>query len=91
MFEINVSSIIDSNVFGVKIGENFSRTPKLLNKLNCKSKGENNKKIRSRGTLPVLQHFKGRGACWSSGMGTRTNDKRVINSHGPIETKQQVD
>jgi hypothetical protein len=30
--------------------------------------GENNGRVRSWGTLPSLQHFGGRGACWSSGM-----------------------
>jgi hypothetical protein len=28
--------------------------------------------------LPGSQHFKGRGACWSSGMGTRKNDKHQL-------------
>ncbi len=30
---------------------------------------------RSRGTLPNSQHFEGRGACWSSGMGLGRVDK----------------
>jgi hypothetical protein len=30
---------------------------------------------RSRGTLPSSQHLKGRGACWSSGMGLGRIDK----------------
>jgi hypothetical protein len=29
-------------------------------------------------------------ACWSSRMGIRKSDKRVNNSHRPIQTKQQV-
>jgi hypothetical protein len=29
----------------------------------------NNRRVRSWGTLPILQHFGGRGACWSFGMG----------------------
>jgi hypothetical protein len=52
--------------------------PKLLEKFNCESKGENNGRIRSWGMLPVSQHFGGRGACWSSKMGTRMNDKSII-------------
>jgi hypothetical protein len=31
-----------------------------------------------------------RGACWSSGMGTRMNDKRVNYLHRPAQMKQQV-
>jgi hypothetical protein len=34
-------------------------TPKLLDRLNCESKCENNKRIRSWGTLPGSQHFGG--------------------------------
>jgi hypothetical protein len=37
------------------------RTPKLFNGLNCKSKGENNKRIRSWGTFPRSQHFEIKG------------------------------
>jgi len=29
-------------------------------------------------------------ACWSSKMGTRTNNKQVSYSYGPTQTKQQV-
>jgi len=36
------------------------------------------------------KHFEGRGACWSSGMGIRSNDKRVNYSHIPAQIKQQV-
>jgi hypothetical protein len=40
--------------------------------------------------LPNLQHFGGRGVCWSSGMGIRMSDKRVNYSHKLAQTKQQV-
>jgi hypothetical protein len=43
--------------------------PKLLDGLNYESKGENIKRKRSWNTLPGLQHFKGRRACWVSEMG----------------------
>jgi hypothetical protein len=42
------------------------------------------------GMFPGSQHFKDRGVCWSSKMGTRTNDKRINYSHEPAQTKQQV-
>ncbi len=45
------------------------RTPKLLDGLNYESKGEDNRKRRSWGVFPGSQHFGGRGACWSFGMG----------------------
>jgi len=32
--------------------------------------------------LPGSQHFKGKGVCWSFGLGIRTSDKRVNYSHG---------
>jgi hypothetical protein len=44
------------------------RTPKLLDRLDYKSKGENSGRIRSWGTFLGSQHFKSKGACWSSGM-----------------------
>jgi hypothetical protein len=40
--------------------------------------------------LTNLQHSESKRACWSSGMGTRTNDKEVNYSHGFAQTKQQV-
>jgi hypothetical protein len=43
--------------------------PKLFDRLNYKSKGEDNEKKRSWNVLPNFQHFEGRRACWSSGMG----------------------
>ncbi len=45
--------------------------------------GENNGRISSWGMLPGLQHFGGKGACWSSGMGIRQSDKQVNYSHKP--------
>ncbi len=62
-----------------------------LDKLNFESKGENNGRKRSWGTFPNLQHFGGRGACWSSKMGIRMNDKQINYSHGHTQTKQQVE
>jgi hypothetical protein len=53
--------------------------------------GENNKRMKGWGMLPNLQHFRGRRACWSSRMGTRTSDKQVNYSHEPTQTAQQVD
>jgi len=44
-------------------------TPKLLDGLNYKSKGENIKMRKSLGALFNSQHFGGRGACWSFEMG----------------------
>ncbi len=43
--------------------------PKLLDGLNCESKGEDNGRRKSWGALPGSQHFRGRRACWSFGMG----------------------
>jgi hypothetical protein len=67
-----------------------SHTPKFLDRLNCKSKGENNERIMNWGTFPNTQHFEGRGVCWSFGMGTRRIGNWVNYSHGPAQTKQQV-
>jgi hypothetical protein len=64
--------------------------PKLLDRLNYASKSENIKRIRSWGMLFGLQHFGGKGACWSSGMGIKMSDKRVNYSHRPAQTKQEV-
>ncbi len=33
---------------------------------------------------------KGRKVCWSSRMGSKTDDKQVNYSHGPAQTKQLV-
>jgi hypothetical protein len=73
-------------------------TPKLLYGLNYESKDEDRvcgfrcgeMNIRSWGVLFGSQHFRGRGVCWSSGMGNTKIDKQVNYSHGPTQTKQQV-
>ncbi len=52
--------------------------------------GENSPKIKSWSMFPNLQHFGGRGACWSFGMGIKKSDKKINYSHGPTQTKQQV-
>jgi hypothetical protein len=46
-------------------------TPKLFDGFNYESRGEDNERRMSWGILPGLQHFEGRGTCWSSGMGLR--------------------
>jgi hypothetical protein len=61
-------------------------TLKLLDGLNCKSKAKNNERKRSWGTPPGSQHFKGRGVCWSSGMGLRRLIRKSLthtNLHKP--------
>jgi hypothetical protein len=68
----------------------YWHTLKLFDRFNCESKGENSRRIKSWGTLLDLQHFGSRRACWSSGMGTRTSDKRMNYSHGLTQTKQQA-
>jgi hypothetical protein len=65
--------------------EGIWHTPKFFNRLNCKSKGVKIKRIKSWGTLPGLEHFKGKGVCWSYGMGTRMSDKWVNYSHEPAQ------
>jgi len=64
--------------------------PHILEKLKCESKSGNIRKRKSWGMLFNLQHFEGKKACWSFGMGTRTNDKWVTYSHKLAQTKQQV-
>jgi hypothetical protein len=59
-----------------------TKYPKLLLRVKCKCKGENNIKKESGDTLFSLQHFGGKGVCWSSGMGTRASDKQVNYLHG---------
>jgi hypothetical protein len=57
-----------SILFGiVKIGKKLMH-PQFLDRLNCKSKGENIGRIMSWGTLFGLQHFEGRWARWSPKM-----------------------
>ncbi len=57
----------------------FDAPPNSLMGSIVSTKGENNERIRSWGTLPNSQHFGGRGACWNLGMGTRKSDKQVDN------------
>jgi hypothetical protein len=52
------------------------------------SKVENNIRRRSWGVLPGSQHFEGRGACWSSGMGIRMIDKQLNYSQELAQIKQ---
>jgi hypothetical protein len=47
-------------------------------------------KSKELGTFPGSQHFGGRGAWWSFGMGTRKNDKHQLFTQTK-QTKQQVD
>jgi hypothetical protein len=76
----------------INLKESRSLTyPQLLNGFNCESKGENNGRRRSWGMLLSSQHFGGKGACWSSEMGTRKSHKLINYSHGPTQTKQQID
>jgi hypothetical protein len=42
------------------------------------------------GMLFGSQHFLGKGACWSFGMGIKKSDKWFNYSHGLAQTKQQV-
>jgi len=56
----------------------FWRTPKLLDGLNCESKGEDNEKRKIWGSLPGSQHFEGRKVCLSFGMGLRRMTSNLI-------------
>ncbi len=78
--------------FGTSTWESQEKwcTPKLLDGLNWKSKGEDSGRKRNWGTFPSSQHFEGRGVFWNSKMGTRKIDKQVNYSHKPAQTKQQV-
>jgi hypothetical protein len=64
--------------------------PTLLERLKCKFQSENGGRKNSLGTFYSLEHFGGRGVCWSSGMGTRKSDKQVNYSHRLAQTKQQI-
>jgi hypothetical protein len=50
---------------------------------------KDNGRRRSRDALPSSQHLRGRGACWSSGMGLGRIDK-LIHSHGPACNPHKV-
>ncbi len=65
----------------------YDTPPNSLMDSTTSPKGENNGRISSWGMLPSLQHFGGRGACWSSRMGIRQSDKQVNYSHRLAETK----
>jgi hypothetical protein len=61
-------------------------TPNFLMDSIVSSKGENIEKTRSCNVLPGSQRFKGREACWSSGMGQgRVTSGSIIhtNLHKP--------
>jgi hypothetical protein len=62
--------------------------PQLLDGLNYESKGWKQQKDKESGTPPSSQHFGGKGACLSSEIRTRKNDKQVNYSHEPTQTKQ---
>jgi hypothetical protein len=59
------------------------RTPKLLDGFNYESKDENCERTRSWGAFPGSQHFGGKGAWWSFGMGLErvTNEYIHMNLH----------
>jgi hypothetical protein len=40
--------------------------------------------------FPGSQDFGGRGACWSFKIRIKKIDKQINFSHGPVQTKQQV-
>jgi hypothetical protein len=76
----------------IKLGFTLLLThPKFLNRLNYKSKDEDNERRRNWGALPGSQHFGGRRVCYNSKMGIRKIDKQVNYSHRHAQTKQQVD
>jgi hypothetical protein len=56
-----------------KIGQRYWRTPNSSKDPNVGPSSSGRR--RSRGTLPSSQHLRGRGACWSSGMGLGRVDK----------------
>jgi hypothetical protein len=68
----------------------FDTPPKSLMESTVNLKGENNGRIKSWGVLPNSQHYGGRRACWSFGVGIKESDKQVNYSHEPTQTKQQV-
>jgi hypothetical protein len=64
--------------------------PKLLGRLNCESKCEDNGRIKSWGMLFNSQQFGSRGACWNSRMGTRKSDKQINYSHKPNKPNNKL-
>ncbi len=75
------------NCFGVYWNINC---PKLLDGFNYKSKGDDSGRKKSCSAFLGSQHFGGKGACWSSGMGIKKIDEQVNYLHRPAQTKQQV-
>jgi len=61
-----------------------------LKRFKCKFESKNSGKEGVRVHYLACNTLGVRGACWSSRMGTRTNDKWVNYSHGLAQTKQQV-
>jgi hypothetical protein len=51
------------------------------------SKGGDKRRRKSWDAFLGLQHFGGKGACWSLGMGTWKIDKQLNYSHGLAQTK----
>ncbi len=72
-----------------QMGYGYWHIPTFLEKLKCESKNGNNER-RNCGTFLSSQHFRGKGACWSSRMGTKMSDKRINYSQKLAQTKQQV-
>jgi hypothetical protein len=70
MIMLGMGTIIPSSKYGLQ------HTPTLLERLKCESKNENNRR-KSWGMLLNLHTLGVRGACQSSKMGTRMNDKWV--------------
>jgi hypothetical protein len=70
--------------------ESVWHTPKLLERFKCKFKKEKKRK-KGVGVHYLAHNALGvRGACWRSKMGTKTSDKQVNYSFGPIQINQQV-
>jgi hypothetical protein len=65
------------------------RAPKLLEEPKCGSQSEILEKKRNQGMLPSLQHFKGRKACWSFGMGLEQTHKQEFKIKSTCTTKKR--
>ncbi len=60
--------------------------PKLLDRLKCEFEAKTMEEQGVGDMLPGSQHFGGRGACWSSGMGLE--EWQALNhSHGPAQNQ----
>jgi hypothetical protein len=73
----------------VQKNEHIDAPPNSLMDSIVSPKGWKQRKGKELGTFFGSQHFGGRGACWSSRMGTRKIDKQVNHSHRLAQTKQQ--